>query len=169
MEVRMAIADRMLAEFDHEMGTTRRALERVPNSSLGWRPHPKSMSMARLATHLAELPGWAHTILEQDGLDLTGPYTPREESAISDVLAKFDEGVARMRAALGTKTDAELMVPWTLKREGKALFTMPKAAMLRSMFFNHMVHHRGQMSVYLRLNDIPVPSMYGPSADEGRV
>jgi uncharacterized damage-inducible protein DinB len=163
----MAFTDALLPEFDHEMGTTRRALERVPDAHLGWKPHDRSMSFGRLATHLAEIPRWADVILNKDELDMTGPYTPKEEPSTAAIVALFDKGVAECRGMLAAKTDAELMAPWTFKRDGKPIFTMPRVAMLRSMLFNHMVHHRGQLSVYLRLHNVPVPAMYGPSADEG--
>jgi uncharacterized damage-inducible protein DinB len=165
----MAFTDALLPEFDHEMGTTRRALERVPDAHLGWKPHDRSMSFGRLATHLAEIPQWADVILNKDEMDMSGPYTPRVEPSAAAIVDLFDQGVAKCRATLAAKTDAELMAPWTFKVAGKPVFTLPRVAVMRSMLFNHMVHHRGQLSVYLRLRDVAVPAMYGPSADEGRV
>jgi uncharacterized damage-inducible protein DinB len=163
----MGLTDAFLAEFDHEMGTTRKLLERLPESRLGWKPHDRSMSLGRLATHVAEIPIWGDRIVTEMELNLVGPYTPREEQSRDAILALFDETTGKMRKTLVGKSDGELMVPWALKRDGKVVFSLPRAAMLRSMVFNHLVHHRGQLSVYLRLNDVPLPPMYGPSADEG--
>jgi uncharacterized damage-inducible protein DinB len=164
----MAIADAFLPEFDREMGLTRRVLERVPDGQFAWKPHEKSMTLGRLAEHLAELPGWAKVSVLQDGIDMTTgrppDYVPPATRAA--VLEMFDRTVAEARAAIAGRTDAELMAPWTLKAAGKEIFTMPKAAVLRSFVMNHVIHHRGQMSVYLRLQNVPVPSIYGPSADE---
>ena len=164
----MPFTDALLPEFDREMGTTRKRLERVPEPHLAWKPHERSMSLARLATHIAEIPQWGERILCQDEIDLTGPYQPREEPSRTAILALFDSATAQIRKTLAAKSDGELMAPWTFKREGKVMFTAPKVAMLRSMVLNHMVHHRGQLSVYLRLHDVPLPAIYGPSADEGR-
>jgi uncharacterized damage-inducible protein DinB len=164
----MTIADALLPEFDREMGLTRRVLERVPDGQFDWHPHAKSMTLGRLAEHLAELPGWARVSILEGGIDMaTGrppDYVPPATRAA--VLEMFDRHVGEARAALSGRTDAELMAPWTLKAQGKEIFTMPKAAVLRGFVMNHLIHHRGQMSVYLRLHDVPVPSIYGPSADE---
>jgi uncharacterized damage-inducible protein DinB len=164
----MSIADSLLPEFDREMGLTRRLLERVPDGQFSWKPHQKSMTLGRLAEHLAELPGWAKVSILESGIDMATPrpadYVPPPTRA--DVLAMFDKNVAEARTALTGRTDAELMAPWTLKAQGKEIFTMPKAIVMRGFVMNHIIHHRGQMSVYLRLHDVPVPSIYGPSADE---
>ena len=164
----MAVADSLLPEFDREMGLTRRVLERVPDGQFAWKPHEKSMTLGRLAEHLAELPGWAKVSVQMDGIDMAvrrpPDYVPPATRAA--VLEMFDRNVNEARGAINGRTDAELLAPWTLKAQGKAIFTMPKAIVLRSFVMNHMVHHRGQMSVYLRLHDVPVPSIYGPSADE---
>ena len=150
------------------MGITRRVLERVPDTQFTWKPHDKSMTLGRLAEHLAELPLWARVSIVDSGIDMaTGRpegYVPLSTRAA--VLEMFDKNLADARAALTGRTDAELLAPWTLKSQGKEVFTMPKAVVLRSFVMNHMIHHRGQMSVYLRLQNVPVPSMYGPSADE---
>lgn len=163
----MAFVDALLPEFDREMATTRKLLERLPEARLGWKPHQRSMSLARLATHLAELPQWSLHIIQEDEVDLKGDYQPREEPSVAAILSQFDKAVADCRKAMASKSDAELMAPWTFKVNGKKMFTVPRVAIMRSMLFNHMVHHRGQLSVYLRLNDVPLPAMYGPSADEG--
>jgi uncharacterized damage-inducible protein DinB len=164
----MPIAESLLPEFDREMGVTRRLLERVPDGQFAWKPHEKSMTLGRLAEHLAELPMWAKVSIVESGIDMaTGrppDYVPPATRA--DVLAMFDRNVKDARATLAGRTDAEMMAPWTLKAEGKEVFTMPKAVVLRSFVMNHLIHHRGQMTVYLRLHNVPIPSMYGPSADE---
>lgn len=164
----MTIAESLLPEFDREMGLTRRVLERVPDGQFAWKPHAKSMTLGRLAEHLAELPIWCRATILESGIDLATPrpagYT--SPSTRAGVLEMFDSNLAAARAALNGRTDAELMVPWRLSHQGKEVFTMPKAVVLRGFVMNHMIHHRGQMSVYLRLQNVPVPSMYGPSADE---
>jgi uncharacterized damage-inducible protein DinB len=162
----MALIDALLPEYDHEMATTRRVLERVPEDRFAWKPHEKSMALGALATHVAQLPTWGTLTMNQSELDLTGPSVPPEIHTRADLLKAFDANVAGTRAALVGKTDAEMMAPWSLKRDGQVLFTMPKAAVMRSFVMNHVIHHRAQLAVYLRLNDVPVPSMYGPSADE---
>jgi uncharacterized damage-inducible protein DinB len=164
----MSIAESLLPEFDREMGLTRRVLERVPDGQFAWKPHEKSMTLGRLAEHLAELPMWCRFTILESGIDVgTGRpagYTPPATRAA--VLDMFDKNLAEARAALNGRTDAELMAPWKLSSQGKEVFTMPKAVVLRGFVMNHMIHHRGQMSVYLRLHNVPVPSLYGPSADE---
>ena len=163
----MAMKDGLLAEFDHEMGTTRKLLERLGSANLAWKPHERSMSLGGLATHLSTIPQWGGTILNEPSFDLAsaGPNV-REKTSHADILAAFDASTKQTRAWLD-KSDAELASPWTLKRGGQEVFTMPRAAAFRSFVLYHIVHHRGQLSVYLRLNGIPVPAIYGPSADEG--
>lgn len=162
----MAIADALVPEFDHEMTTTRKLLERVPEEKFEWKPHAKSFSLGALATHLANLPWWGSETLEKAEIDVGGAPTLTPPASRAELLATFDKNVAATRAALTGKTDAELMAVWSLKRDGRTLFTMPKTVVWRSFVLNHLVHHRGQLSVYLRLLDVPVPSIYGPSADE---
>jgi uncharacterized damage-inducible protein DinB len=165
----MAIKDALLTEFDREMGTTRKLLERVPDDTLTWKPHARSMTLGRLATHLAELPGWAQTVIRDGGFEIRpGEYTPRVLGTRAEILALFDEKVAAARALIASMGDGEMMDTWTLKSEGRDVFTLPKAAVLRSFLMNHVIHHRGQLSVFLRLRDVPVPPIYGPSADEGQ-
>lgn len=166
----MSIAQSIVPEFDHEMAGTRKVLERVPEGRFDWKPHPKSMSLGRLATHLAEVPGWATHTMDVTEFDVMPPgqSKPRFSSLASraDILALFDKNVAAARATIGKRGDADFMVPWTLKKGGAAVFTLPRVAVLRSMVLNHNVHHRAQLGVYLRLLDIPVPALLGPTADE---
>lgn len=164
----MAITEALLPEYDHEMGTTRRLLERVPEAEFGWKPHEKSMSLGELSAHLANLPHWAELILGGTSLDLaTLPQTRRAVPASrAELLEEFDAKARAARAALASKTDAELTVPWTLASGGHEVFTMPRISALRSFVISHSIHHRGQLSVYLRLKNVPVPPIYGPTADE---
>lgn len=166
----MAIRDGILPEFDHEMANTRRVLERVPGPRFGWRPHPRSWTLRELAVHVATLPMWAAVTLERDGFDLAQPdpepRPPVETPA--DLLALFDRHLARARAAIAAAGDAAFAEPWALRRGATVVFTMPRLATLRSFVLHHMIHHRAQLGVYLRLMDVPVPALYGPSADEGR-
>ena len=167
----MAIKDGLLPEFDQEMANTRKTLERFPEDKSAWKPHEKSMTMGRLAGHIAELPSLVVPALTMESLDFAppgGPPTkPNVATSRTDLLALFDKNVAAARAAIAGISDESLMKPWTLLAGGKTIFTLPRVAVIRSMFMNHVIHHRAQLGVYLRLNDIAVPSIYGPSADEG--
>jgi uncharacterized damage-inducible protein DinB len=162
----MAMKDGVLAEFDHEMGTTRKLLSRIADDKLGWKPHERSRTMGALAMHLAHIPHWGDFILNHAAIDLAD-HTPvtEEKKSRAELVDHFDGKVRLARTALD-KTDAELVAPWTLKRSGQEMFTLPRIAAFRSFVLYHSVHHRGQLSVYLRLTDTPVPSIYGPSADE---
>src|SRR2546422_44647 len=163
----MAIKDGLLADYDHEMGTTRRLLVRLPDDKLFWKPHEKSRSLGGLATHLANLPHWGGTILNDASFDLTAAPPPlAAKISRADILAAFDDTCKRTRAWMD-KTDAEYQSPWTLLRGGQQVFSVPRIAAFRSFILHHSIHHRGQLSVYLRMNDVPVPAIYGPSADEG--
>ena len=166
----MGLNESLLPEFDHEMANTRKTLERVPLDKPDWKPHPKSMAVGSLASHLGNIPTWVNYTIGQDSLDLApgGEPLPSAELAKSqeELLATFDENIAKARAAISGASDAELFKPWTLMSNGNTILTMPKIAVLRSFVMNHLIHHRAQLGVYLRLNDIPVPSIYGPSADE---
>lgn len=167
----MALSESLLPEFDHEMANMRKTLERVPEDKFDWKPHEKSTVMGGLATHLSNLPTWAIYTINQDSLDLAPegkpmPPVPAVKSQ-AELLETFDSNVATARAAIVAASDAELFKPWTLLSNGKQILTLPKIAVLRSFVMNHTIHHRAQLGVYLRLNDVPVPSIYGPSADEG--
>jgi len=166
----MAISESILPEFDVEMATTRKVLANLDDGKLGWKPHEKSMSMGDLATHLINIPGWAAITLNADSFDVNPPggesYREPAITSKDKALELFDGKVAEARAAIAGASDEVMMQPWSLLSGGETLFTMPKVVVLRSFVMNHNVHHRGQMSVYLRLNDIPVPSIYGPSADD---
>ena len=163
----MPMVDALLPEFDHEMTMTRRLLERVPDDQLAWKPHAKSMSIGGLATHLSNLPWWGQVTLNDTEFDLATFPNQAEPGSRAQILDAFDRNVTATRAALTGKSDAELMAPWALKRAGQTIFSLPKASVWRSFVLSHVIHHRGQLSVYLRLLDVPVPSIYGPSADEG--
>jgi uncharacterized damage-inducible protein DinB len=164
----MKISDSLLPEFDHEVGTTRKLLERVPEDKWDWAPHEKSMKLGRLACHVAELPYFATSAAKSDSMDFAkGEYKAVEATNRQQLLDAFDQQATDARAAIAALSDEELMKPWSLVMDGKALMTMPKAGVLRTVMMNHLIHHRGQLSVYLRLTDTPVPSIYGPSADEG--
>jgi uncharacterized damage-inducible protein DinB len=166
----MSLSQSLLPEFDMEMANTRKTLERVPESKLGWKPHPKSGSMGWLAGHLSHLPGWAVITIKQDSLDLSPdgkpPEPQPEPKSQNELLATFDKNVAEARAALTGADDATLLKPWSLLMTRRVLMTMPKAACLRGFVMNHIIHHRAQLGVYLRLNDVAVPAIYGDSADE---
>ena len=161
----MSMTAAILQEFEIEAKTTRRVLERVPNDKLTWKPHPKSMSIGYLAQHIAASPaaiaGWA----AQDVTEFKGEKQP-DPSSVEDILAAHDKGVETVKTLLTRLGDDGLQKPWSAKMNGTTMMTMPKAALVRSIVLNHWYHHRGQLSVYLRLLDVPVPSIYGPSADE---
>jgi uncharacterized damage-inducible protein DinB len=169
----MALRDGLLAQFDHEMVGTRKTLERVPEGKPDWAPHPKSMKMSRLAGHLAELPSWIVETIQRESLDVrpaNGPqFQPFVMTSREQLLDKFDKNVAAAHAALQNASDETLLAPWTLLAGGQTIFSMPRLAVVRSMVLSHVIHHRAQLGVYLRMNDIPVPSLYGPSADEGQM
>ncbi len=166
----MPMRDALLPEFDHEMANTRKTLERVPEDKFDWKPHAKSGTMGWLASHIADMAGWAAETITKDELDLSPdgkPYVPPPPpKSRADLLAKFDGNVKAAREALAKVSDEELGRIWALKMTGATLLSMPKAQCLRSFVFSHTIHHRAQLGVYLRLNDVPVPAMYGPSADE---
>jgi uncharacterized damage-inducible protein DinB len=166
----MKISESLLPEFDQEMANTRKVLERVPAAKFSWKPHPKSSEFGALAAHIANMPDWAGLTLTTDSFDYAPPGAPPYEtpkfSSTEDLLAAFDKSVAQARAALVAADDSKMLAPWSLMAGGKTMMTMPKVAVIRTFVMNHTIHHRAQLGVYLRLNDIPVPGVYGPSADE---
>jgi uncharacterized damage-inducible protein DinB len=162
----MGTLDGLLPQFDREMSTTRKVLERVPDEHFGWKPHAKSYSLGELASHIAGLPAWATETLGSSMYDIGDGRSTVPASSRSELLSTFDANASAARQALSSSSDAGLKAVWTLKRHGTPIFSMPKDAVLRSFVLSHLIHHRGQLSVYLRLLDLPVPSIYGPSADE---
>jgi len=165
----MAIGQSMLPEFDHEMANTRKTLARVPDDKFGWKPHDKSFPMGSLATHLANLPGWTNVTIDMEEFDMSPngePLKAPECHSTKEVLETFDTNVAKAREAISSVNDDTLFGLWTLLADGNKVLSLPRVAVLRSFMMNHIIHHRAQLGVYLRLNDIAVPSIYGPSADE---
>ena len=167
----MPISKMILPEFDHEMANTRKTLERVPDDKFDWKPHEKSMTLGELATHLSKIPSWVAMAFDRDELDVAPPGQPeyREEAKKSreEVVAAFDKNVASARAALEAATDENWQGKWSLLNRAKPIFTLPRPAVIRGFILSHSIHNRAQLGVYLRLLDVPVPSIYGPSADEG--
>lgn len=163
----MKLIDSLITEFDHEAQTTRKHLERLPENKLDWRPHEKSFTARELASHITEMVGWANAILNQDGLDFDpATYKPYRGTSVAEMLKTFDDNVAKGKQALASVTDDTLNQPWSFKIMGRVQFERPKAAVFRDVAMSHIIHHRGQFSVYLRLLNVPVPGSYGPSADE---
>lgn len=155
-----------LGDLEHEIATTRRVLERVPEEHLGWKPHAKSFSLAQLATHLTQIPHWITITLIQDELDAAAAPRIEPPATHAELMRRFDDHVAEARAALQSADESTFRKNWTLRAGDHVILTMPRLAVLRGFCLSHMIHHRGQLSVYLRLLDVPVPSIYGPSADE---
>lgn len=165
----MPLNQALLPEFDHEMANTRKSLERIPEGKFDWRPHQKSMTLGGLATHLSTINHWLDAIIGQDSFDVsTAPPQPALKSR-QEILDTFDKNAASARKAIAGATDEQLMKPWSLVHAGQTVFTLPRIGVVRSFILNHTIHHRAQLGVYLRLNDVPVPSIYGPSADEGNM
>jgi uncharacterized damage-inducible protein DinB len=163
----MNLIDPVLSELAHEAGTTRRLLDRVPAQRLAWAPHQKSMSLGRLATHIAEIPGWVGSIVDKDEFDVGARgYVPPTLASVAEIVAMFDKNVAMATESLKRQGNERLLANWQLKKNGQLVVQMPRLAMIRSFLMNHLIHHRGQLSVYLRLQDVPLPSIYGPTADE---
>ncbi len=161
----MAMIDPMLAELDQEAQVTRRLLGLVPEDRLSWKPHPKSFSLGQLALHLAELPGGTSSMAAEEVLPLP-EFRQKEAESCAEIVQAFERGMETARQVLGRMDDQTLMGTWTLQDEDRVVFSLPRAALLRSILLNHSYHHRGQLTVYLRLLDVPLPSTYGPSADE---
>jgi uncharacterized damage-inducible protein DinB len=166
----MAISESLIQEFENEMASTRKTIERIPEEKFDWKAHEKSFSMGTLATHLANIQYLAVLAVEQDSFDFAPvgepPFQAPKASSIKEVLEMFDQNVALAKAAIAKVSDEDMVKPWSLLTGGKTIFSRPRLATLRNLVLNHTVHHRAQLGVYLRLNDIPVPSIYGPSADE---
>lgn len=164
------LGNALIAELEQEAKVTRSVLERIPADKFDWKPHDKSMTFGRLASHVAEMFGWTPATLQHAELDFSKmDYKPFEPKTTSELVEFLDKHVAEAVETLRNSTDETFMENWTMRNGEQVYFTMPKAAVMRSFVMNHIVHHRGQLSVYLRLNDIPVPSIYGPSADEGQM
>jgi len=162
----MHLNEPILMELAHEMANTRKTLERVDEAKFGWKPHAKSMTYGRLASHLAEIPGWLTAIVTMDVLDMQSSQAPFDAKSSQELLKTFDEGLAQATAALKTATNEQLMGDWEMTMDGNPFIKLPRMVVIRTWVLSHSIHHRGQLSVYLRLNDAPVPALYGPSADE---
>lgn len=163
----MTIAQNFLEEFKQEAKATRKLLERVPLDKANWKPHEKSMELGRLASHVAETSLWIWHTIENDVLDLAvQPYEPLIPKSTDELLKFFDDNNKKTEEVLSKCSDAEMMKTWTMKNGEQVYMSMPKAPVIRSFCFNHMIHHRGQLDVYLRLLNVPLPQIYGPTADE---
>ena len=162
----MPISQMLLPEFDQEMANTRKMLERVPEDKLNYKPHEKSMTLGRLAGHVAGVPSYATAAIRLDKLEMTGSEKPFQPTSKKELLESFDKFAAEARKAISTATDEDLGKIWSLRYAGKQVFSMPRVAVLRSMVMSHLIHHRAQLGVYLRMNNVEIPGMYGPSADE---
>lgn len=166
----MGIAQMLLPEFEHEMAGTRKTLERVPQSLFDWRAHPKSNTVGWVCAHLVEIPGWVEGTMTMDSWDIHPvggePYKTEMFTEPNGMLERFDANVAAAKKALSAGTDPAFGQPWSLMMQGKPIVTMPRLGVIRTFVLNHTIHHRAHLCVYLRLNDIAVPALYGPSADE---
>ena len=166
----MKMTDLFLAELEREAAATRRTLERVPDGRPDWKPHEKSMTLGALSSHVANITGWTASTFDGDELDVqpegAEPYSEPEAKSTKELLEMFEKNVAAARAALEAATEEDWQCKWSLKMTGKTFFTLPRTAVIRGFILSHLIHHRAQLGVYLRLLDIPVPAIYGPSADE---
>lgn len=165
----MLFSQTLLQEFDEEMRNTRKLLEVIPDGKLNYRPHAKSMTLAELATHVATLPGWTKSLLDEDVLDLPPDMKGELAGSRAQLLQMFDQGVTEARGRIRAASDEYWQTTWTFKIGGNTLLAKPRAAVMRSEILNHLVHHRAQLGVYLRLNHVAIPGMYGPSADEPKL
>jgi uncharacterized damage-inducible protein DinB len=155
-----------LPEFERERMNQRRTLERVPEEKFVYKPHEKCGALGWMAGHIADIPGWGAVTLTSDGMEFDGVQPPPPPRTTAELLEKFDRNIQEFRAALEKADEAELAKTWTGTVKGKPVMSAPKGAMLRGMIMNHLIHHRAQLTMYLRLLDVPVPGLYGPSADE---
>jgi uncharacterized damage-inducible protein DinB len=162
----MTLSQRLAPEFDREIKTTRKLLERVPMDKFTWAPHEKSMPLGRLASHIAEMPSWVTGTVQLEFMDIDANYKPWIAASRDELLSKFDSYAAEAGKALSGVSDEDLGKRWALRMGGQELFAAPREEVIRTLVLSHIIHHRGQLSVYLRLLDVPVPSIYGPSADE---
>jgi uncharacterized damage-inducible protein DinB len=162
----MAFSQTLLPEFDEEMKNTRKLLECVPDGKFDYQPHAKSMTLGRLASHVAEMPEWAAVTLTTEVLEMAPGTKPFIATSRKELLEKFDKSVAEARAKIAAASDQDWQKTWTFKYAGETIISMPRSAVMRSSVMNHLVHHRAQLGVYIRLNDLAIPGMYGPSADE---
>ncbi len=165
----MSFSQALLPEFDEEMTNTRKLLELVPDGKFDYQPHPKSMTLGRLASHVAELPGWASFTLDTECLDLPPDMKPEISPTRAALIERFDRNVEHARQKIAAASDEDWQKIWTLKFSGKTIFSMPRSAVMRGTIMNHLIHHRAQLGVYLRLNEIAIPGVYGPSADESKL
>lgn len=161
-----SIAAALIPELTMEAATARKLLERLPVAQRDWTPHPKSFTLGKLATHVVQLIGWSADCASTAELDVATYPPPPDWGTTAELIAQLDANLARSTAAIGALADADFLVPWTLRAGSQVFFTMPRGQVIRSMCFNHAIHHRGQLSLYLRLLDVPLPPMYGPTADE---
>jgi uncharacterized damage-inducible protein DinB len=161
----MTISEMLLPEFDQEMANTRKILDCVPEEKLAWKPHAKSMTLGRLASHVAELAGWAVVVITEDKLEITPDMKPFSAPTKAELMGAIDKNTTDARAAIAGASDEQLGKTWSFIYAGHTVFSMPRTAVLRNMVMSHLIHHRGQLSVYLRLIDVAIPGMYGPSAD----
>lgn len=162
----MTISEMLLPEYDQEMASTRKLLACLPEDKLEYKPHEKSMKLGRLAAHVAEMPGWLAMLPQRDRFEVPAGWQPNVATSREQLLSFFDENAAKGHAALASMSDAEFAENWSLVFNGRVAFTMPKSAVVRTIILNHVIHHRGQLGVYFRLNDVAIPGMYGPSADD---
>ena len=166
----MTMIEAFKAEFEQEAPVTKKMLELIPDSEWNWKPHEKSMTIGKLGTHIAEIPHWAADIINRSEFDMIpAEHKPTVCNNHAEAVAMFEKNMKSAIQAMGIQSDAYMMEPWTFKNQGKPVFTMPRISTLRAMFLNHVIHHRGQLSVFLRLKNVPLPSVYGPTADTGKM
>ena len=163
----MPLIDMLLPQFDREMGTTRRLLKVVPEADLAWSPGGKCRTAGGLAAHLSDIPGWTCGIMDGEGYDLADLPEAAPVTSVAGALERFDAGAAAARRALAGRPDDDLLADWTLRSGGRVILSLPRISAVQGLVLNHLIHHRGQLSVYLRLRGVPVPPIYGPTAEAG--